>query len=214
MVFDIMLTLRSQLGFILAYFVSVTISGAIKAWLAKKAGDYTADHAGYLTLDPLVHVDPFGLISLLLVGFGWGAEVPVSIANISAPYRDLKILAVYYVQTIIHILFTALAILLLATIQLSQLINLHQTVSVSTLIIILSAFMTTNIFLAMLRFIQSSIDLICTHLIERDPASIIYIHLGSLLVAMALLLFFGQQIQMFFANVSSILAMFVLRLFA
>jgi hypothetical protein len=214
MVFDIMQALRSQLGFILAYFISVTISGAIKAWLAKRAGDYTADHAGYLTLDPLVHVDPFGLISLLLVGFGWGAEVPVSIANISAPYRDLKILAVYYVQTIIHILFTALAILLLATIQLSQLINLHQTVSVSTLIIILSAFMTTNIFLAMLRFIQSSIDLICTHLVERDPASIIYIHLGSLLVAMALLLFFGQQIQMFFANVSSMLAMFVLRLFA
>lgn len=214
MVFDIMQTLRSQLGFILAYFVSVTIAGAIKAWLAKKAGDYTADHAGYLTLDPLVHVDPFGLMSLLLVGFGWGAEVPVTITNITAPYRDLKILAVYYVQTIIHIVFTALAILLLATIQLSQLINLHQTVSISTLIIILSAFMTTNIFLAMLRFIQSSIDLICTHLIERDPASIIYIHLGSLVVAMALLLFFGQQIQMFFANVSSMLAMVVLRLFA
>lgn len=214
MVFDIMQTLRSQLGFILAYFVSVTIAGAIKAWLAKKAGDYTADHAGYLTLDPLVHVDPFGLMSLLLVGFGWGAEVPVTITNITAPYRDLKILAIYYVQTIIHIVFTALAILLLATIQLSQLINLHQTVSISTLIIILSAFMTTNIFLAMLRFIQSSIDLICTHLIERDPASIIYIHLGSLVVAMALLLFFGQQIQMFFANVSSMLAMVVLRLFA
>lgn len=214
MVFDIMQTLRSQLGFILAYFVSVTIAGAIKAWLAKKAGDYTADHAGYLSLDPLVHVDPFGLMSLLLVGFGWGAEVPVTIANITAPYRDLKILAVYYVQTIVHIIFTALAILLLATIQLSQLINLHQTVSISTLIIILSAFMTTNIFLAMLRFIQSSIDLICTHLIERDPASIIYIHLGSLVVAMALLLFFGQQIQMFFANVSSMLAMVVLRLFA
>lgn len=214
MVFDIMQTLRSQLGFILAYFISVTISGAIKAWLAKKSGDYTADHAGYLTLDPLVHVDPFGLMSLLLVGFGWGAEVPVSIANIGAPYRDLKILAVYYVQTIVHIIFTALAILLLATIQLSQLINLHQTVSISTLIIILSAFMTTNIFLAMLRFIQSSIDLICTHLVERDPASIIYIHIGSLLVAMALLLFFGQQIQMFFANISSMLAMFVLRFFA
>lgn len=214
MVFDIMQTLRSQLGFILAYFVSVTIAGAIKAWFAKKAGDYTADHAGYLSLDPLVHVDPFGLISLLLVGFGWGAEVPVTITNISAPYRDLKILAVYYVQTIMHILFTALSILLLAAIQLSQLIDLHQTVSISTLIIILSAFMTTNIFLAMLRFIQSSIDLICTHLIERDPASTIYIHLGSLLVAMALLLFFGQQIQMFFANVSSMLAMFVLKLFA
>ncbi len=214
MVFDMMQTLRSQLGFILAYFISVTIAGAIKAWLAKKSGDYTADHAGYLTLDPLVHVDPFGLMSLLLVGFGWGAEVPVSIANIIPPYRDLKILAVYYVQTIVHIIFTALAILLLAAIQLSQLINLHQTVSISTLIIILSAFMTTNIFLAMLRFIQSSIDLICTHLVERDPASIIYIHIGSLLVAMALLLFFGQQIQMFFANISSMLAMFVLRLFA
>ena len=69
-----------------------------------------------------------------------------------------------------------------------------------------------HIFLAMLKFIQSSMDLICVYLIEQDPSSIIYIHLGSLIITMIILLLGGQHIQMFFANISTALALLVLRL--
>lgn len=214
MLFSLLQNTRVLLSYVLAYGISVTIAGAIKAWGAKKVGDYTADHAGFITLDPLVHIDIIGLMVLLTTGFGWGSEVPVDISNIHYPYRDLKILSVYYVQTVVHILFTAIAILLLASVELSQLLHLEQTALGSTCKIILQCLMSVNIFLAMLRFIQSSIDLICMHLIERDPGSIIYVHLGSLVVTIAILLFFGVQIQMFFANISTMLAMLVLRLVA
>lgn len=40
-------------------------------------GDKTAKNAGRLSLNPLVHIDPLGTISLFVVGFGWARPVPV-----------------------------------------------------------------------------------------------------------------------------------------
>src|SRR3989338_10403204 len=49
---------------------------------AKFFGDDTAQRAGRLTLNPLPHVDPMGLLMLFLAGFGWARPVPVSYANL------------------------------------------------------------------------------------------------------------------------------------
>jgi len=43
--------------------------------MANKLGDPTAKKMGRLSLNPLRHLDPFGTIFLLLVGFGWGKPV-------------------------------------------------------------------------------------------------------------------------------------------
>lgn len=212
MIFHLLQNLKMILCYILAYGLSVTISGALKAWVAKKAGDRTADYAGFLTLDPLVHVDLLGVVSVILTGFGWGSEVPVDLYNIGYPLRDLKILLVYYTQTITHILLTSVAILLIAGLEITQVMYIGQTTLGPIAKIVLQSLITVNIFLAMLRFIQSSIDLICTHLIEQDPAAALYIRLGSLVVTLIILLLVGTQMQMFFANVSSSLALLFLRL--
>jgi Zn-dependent protease len=45
---------------------------------ARAFGDETARRAGRLTLNPLPHLDPMGLLMLLFVGFGWARPVPVS----------------------------------------------------------------------------------------------------------------------------------------
>lgn len=41
-------------------------------------GDPTARLAGRLTVDPRAHLDPFGALMIVLVGFGWGKPVPMS----------------------------------------------------------------------------------------------------------------------------------------
>ncbi|HEU5001727.1 MAG TPA: site-2 protease family protein [Actinomycetota bacterium] len=41
-------------------------------------GDPTARLAGRLTIDPRAHLDPFGALMIVLVGFGWGKPVPMS----------------------------------------------------------------------------------------------------------------------------------------
>lgn len=41
-------------------------------------GDDTAKNTGRLSLNPLVHLDTLGTISLFLVGFGWARPVPIN----------------------------------------------------------------------------------------------------------------------------------------
>lgn len=46
--------------------------------VADLLGDPTPRYAGRLTLNPLRHVDPVGLLMLLIVRFGWAKPVPVN----------------------------------------------------------------------------------------------------------------------------------------
>ena len=48
------------------------------AWSAKLLGDDTAERAGRLTLNPVAHIDPIGLLMVMTVGFGFAKPVPVS----------------------------------------------------------------------------------------------------------------------------------------
>lgn len=47
------------------------------AFAAYKMGDETAKAEGRLSLNPLRHIDPAGLLALILFRFGWGKPVPV-----------------------------------------------------------------------------------------------------------------------------------------
>lgn len=214
MLVDIITNLKQYLCLILGYTFSVTLAGAFKAWIAKKAGDYTAEHAGFLTLDPLAHVDFVGMIVLLMTGFGWGREVPVNIYNFHAPRRTMKVLSVYYASTLAHIMLGVVVILLLSGLKVLQVMYVGPTIVGSTLELVLQASMGVNIFLAMLRFIQSSIDLIFMHVIERHPEYGMYIQLGSLVATLMLLLFLGRQIQMLFGNLILLLSSLILNFFA
>ena len=63
------------------------------AYVAWRLGDPTARMLGRLTLNPLAHLDPFGTIALVLVGFGWARPVPVNMANLRHPRRDMMWIA-------------------------------------------------------------------------------------------------------------------------
>jgi len=69
-------------AWLLAIFYGITVHEFAHAWAAAWQGDETAKLAGRLTLNPLSHIDIFGLLMLVLVGFGWGKPVPVNHNNL------------------------------------------------------------------------------------------------------------------------------------
>jgi Zn-dependent protease len=56
---------------------SVSVHEASHALVAYLLGDPTAKEQGRLSLKPWAHLSPWGALSMLLVGLGWGKPVPV-----------------------------------------------------------------------------------------------------------------------------------------
>ncbi len=63
------------------------------AFAAKMFGDDTAQRAGRLTLNPLAHIDPMGLLMVVIVGFGWAKPVPTNPRNFTSRWADLVVAA-------------------------------------------------------------------------------------------------------------------------
>ncbi|NOX52195.1 MAG: site-2 protease family protein [Gammaproteobacteria bacterium] len=63
------------------------------AIVAKWQGDTTAQQAGRLTLNPLAHIDPFGLLMVVFVGFGYAKPVPTDPRNFTSRYSTLWVAA-------------------------------------------------------------------------------------------------------------------------
>jgi len=61
---------------VIAIVYAITIHEFSHALAGKFEGDGTAESAGRLTLNPLSHIDPWGFLLILFVGFGWGRPVP------------------------------------------------------------------------------------------------------------------------------------------
>lgn len=63
--------------------------GLVALWL----GDTTARDAGRLTLNPLRHIDIWGLLMMVICGFGWAKPVPVNMYNFKNPKRGMALTA-------------------------------------------------------------------------------------------------------------------------
>lgn len=72
-------------GFIAAVVV-ITCHEFAHAFVAYKCGDPTAKFSGRMTLNPIKHFDPLGMLMFALVGFGWAKPVPVNPYN----FRNYK----------------------------------------------------------------------------------------------------------------------------
>jgi len=68
--------------------IAMTIHEWAHARVAYALGDYTPRLQGRLTLNPAAHVDPIGLVMLLLVHFGWAKPVQINPMNFNNPRRD------------------------------------------------------------------------------------------------------------------------------
>lgn len=61
--------------------VAITFHEYAHAWMADRLGDDTPRREGRLSLNPLMHMDPIGILMLLFVGFGWGRPVSINPVN-------------------------------------------------------------------------------------------------------------------------------------
>lgn len=64
-----------------AVFIGFSFHEYGHALVAYMMGDNTAKNTGRLTLDPMAHVDPMGLLMLILFKFGWAKPVPINPSN-------------------------------------------------------------------------------------------------------------------------------------
>ncbi|MFP4456527.1 MAG: site-2 protease family protein [Halanaerobiales bacterium] len=61
-----------------AIIIGITVHEFSHAFMSVKLGDPTPKFQDRLTLNPLSHIDPFGLVALVLFGFGWGRPVQIN----------------------------------------------------------------------------------------------------------------------------------------
>ena len=77
-----MFTPREMLLLAAPLLFSITLHEYAHARMALAFGDPTAKLLGRVTLNPIAHLDLFGTIALLYLGFGWAKPVPVNYANL------------------------------------------------------------------------------------------------------------------------------------
>lgn len=86
-----------------AILIAITFHEVAHGFVANKLGDPTAKFVGRLTLNPLVHIDPFGTIILPLLMyfmtngqfvFGYAKPVPINPLNFQNPRKGMALSAV------------------------------------------------------------------------------------------------------------------------
>lgn len=83
---------RGTLIFLLLAFpgrmLAISAHEAAHAWMADRCGDPSARLMGRMTLNPFAHLDPVGLIMMVVLGIGWAKPVPVNPLNYRNYRRD------------------------------------------------------------------------------------------------------------------------------
>jgi len=79
--------------YLFSLFVAITIHEFSHALAADFLGDPTPRLQKRLTLNPKAHLDPFGLLFLFFLGFGWGRPVEFDPFNLKNPRRDAAIIS-------------------------------------------------------------------------------------------------------------------------
>lgn len=90
--FDFSYLLSLVLG-VIPSLLCITLHELSHGLVAYRLGDDTAKRAGRLTLNPLKHLDPMGLLMMLVFHFGWAKPVPVNMMNFRDPKRGMAVTA-------------------------------------------------------------------------------------------------------------------------
>ena len=163
--------IQELIAYLIAYFPTVTLAGYTESWLAKKFGDRTPEHAGFLTLNPLVHMDPIGIAFVALPPhFGFGKRMPMDLDNIKKKNKTSKLLLLFMSRAITHLVLIILVLLFFGLIGKKVLMylmegNLHPVLY--SILLIFHALLNLNILSAVIYFI---IDLVrtCIHFLLPD----------------------------------------------
>ncbi|MCW8877786.1 MAG: site-2 protease family protein [Kangiellaceae bacterium] len=91
------LLLQGQVEIFIMIMIAVVISLSFHefghAWTAKYFGDNTAERMGRLTINPIAHIDPMGLLMVAFIGFGYAKPVPTDPRNFNSHMASLWVSA-------------------------------------------------------------------------------------------------------------------------
>ncbi len=183
--------LMSILTMLVAYIITETSCGFLRAWVAKMMGDDSAERNGFLSLNPLVHIDFIGVIFLVLYNFGWGRYIPINPYSIHGPFQYLKITLAYFSDTIARIILAIVALVILVSsfgIKLLEVVKpmiFHQHIAlpilakyypetssfILTIAIILAAIIYLCVLLAVLNLIVNTVRLVILFYFQESLGS-------------------------------------------
>ncbi len=209
--------LISIITFFIAYLVVITISNVFRAWVAHEMGDDTGVRLGYLSFNPMVHIDPIGLFFLFTFYFGWGRMVPINPLMITEPYRMLKLAIAYLSDSFMHLLLSVIGIIALLgifdvniigvmrymvlTYNVSHLPIANMYPHVSSLAIsvgfIIFAFVYLNVVLGVLHFIINFSNYLLFVLADRSNKVAQYANYITIGLPIFLILFFSPLFRLF-----------------
>ena len=108
-----------MLMLVLAYLIAIVFAlmchELAHGFVAYKCGDKTAKLEGRLSLNPAKHLDLWGSLSFLFVGFGWAKPVPVNPLNFRNYKRDMALVSISGVITNILLAFLAVPLFMLCS---------------------------------------------------------------------------------------------------
>lgn len=71
------------------FLFALTIHEYSHGVVAFRLGDPTASNLGRLTLNPLKHLDPLGVLAFIIMKIGWAKPVPVNASYFRNPLKDM-----------------------------------------------------------------------------------------------------------------------------
>ena len=72
---------------------ALTVHELAHGWVAFRLGDPTAKLGGRLTMNPLKHLDPLGVLAFVIMKIGWAKPVPVDPRYFRNPQKDMLLVA-------------------------------------------------------------------------------------------------------------------------
>lgn len=91
------LNLKTAIAQILALLIIIFLILPLHEWAhaftASLLGDKAIKQRGRLSLNPIDHIDPVGVIFMFLIGFGWAKPVPIDPRNFKNPKVGMAISA-------------------------------------------------------------------------------------------------------------------------
>lgn len=110
--------LQSVVFSLVAILIAMTFHEFAHAFAAYKCGDPTAKMLGRMTLNPMKHLNPMGIVLLLLFGFGWANPVVITPQNfknkrvgmvVTSAAGPLMNFILCFVSMCIHVAFAILS---------------------------------------------------------------------------------------------------------
>lgn len=125
-------SLKDMIVMIPAILIGFTFHEYAHAKMADRLGDKTARFQGRLNLNPLSHLDFIGMITILLIGFGWAKPVEINPTAFRNPKKDdLKVslagpfanLVVAIIATLVFGIYLKFILLRITNINLAEVLS-------------------------------------------------------------------------------------------